>query len=171
MITKNSTIEEKVAWLKTILQMKEDVVPSDVEVLNVLNLIGNGNLTDELFSNQDIVFKDLAEYSDIKTALKPEITTLKQELAHNYLAVISSCRVLRAIRPESIIKLHPLIKLLLLNLGFFQLNTILANNIKKVDVTNLPIVDDGIAIMQTIVKSMQMLDVFINELKVDNGNK
>lgn len=162
MITKQAEFSEKVEALKQAITDRN--TQDDILVLNILNLLGGVSLNDAFFEDPNILFRDIEEFSDIKTELRGELGQLKNDIARSYLAVITSCRALRIVRPEEITALQPLIKLLLLNLGFFQLNTILANNLKNIEVNNLPIIDDGIAIMQTITKSMQMLDVFIKEI-------
>lgn len=162
---KEKTLEEKISYLKNNIITKDD--SDSVAILNVINLISNTNLSDELMNQQDIIFSDLAEFSDIKTALKTDIENLKKEVSLHYLSVILSCRVVRTCNKDEIKDVPKYIKLLLVNLGFFNLNTILNKYISTIDIKDTFIVDDAISIMNQVLSPMYALDGVIKTLFVN----
>ena len=162
---KEKTLEEKISYLKNNIITKDD--SDSVDILNVINLISNTNLSDELMNQQDIIFSDLAEFSDIKTALKTDIENLKKEVSLHYLSVILSCRVVRTCNKDEIKDVPKYIKLLLVNLGFFNLNTILNKYISTIDIKDTFIVDDAISIMNQVLSPMYALDGVIKTLFVN----
>lgn len=162
---KEKTLEEKISYLKNNIITKDD--SDSVAILNVINLMSNTNLSDELMNQQDIIFSDLAEFSDIKTALKTDIENLKKEVSLHYLSVILSCRVVRTCNKDEIKDVPKYIKLLLVNLGFFNLNTILNKYISTIDIKDTFIVDDAISIMNQVLSPMYALDGVIKTLFVN----
>lgn len=159
---KLATLEEKVKYLRNNIISKDS--SDTVAVLNILNLISNSNLSDELMKEPNIIFKDLADFSDIKTELKQDLDTLKLELATYYLSILTSCRTVKVRKKEDIKEIPDYIKLLLANLGFFNLNTILNKYINKIDTSKLLVVEAALPIMNQILTPMYALDGVVNKL-------
>lgn len=155
MVTKESKINEKIDFIIN------GIMSSSTEstfILNLINLINPINLSDTVFKQDNIIFKDLEEYSDIKTELRESLSSVKLSIASYYLATLLSCRDIRSLGNTKVIDIPKMYKLLLVNLGMFSLNTILNNYISKLDVSNVQPVDDAIYLMKYIVRPITVLD-------------
>lgn len=162
MIGKNSTFEEKLNYLREGLRNKNN--SEDLFIVSVLNLIGCTNLNTSLIESDNIIFKDLAEYSDIKTELKEDLNVLKKEIALDYLSVLLSCRNIKSVKSESVKRVDNINKIIIVNLGIFTLNNILNSFIKDIDLNSISVIDDAISIMHIIVSPMIILDDTLNSL-------
>lgn len=161
MVDINSTFDEKKKFLIDSIKNKNT---DEKSLINILNLIGATNLNDSVFTNKLNIFKDLEEYSDIKTAIKKELIELKMELALAYLSTVSSCGNNRVCDPSKIKKLDKFYKLLMVNLGIFILGHILAVYLDKINIEDRYIVDDAILLMRQISSPLGVLDMTLAEV-------
>lgn len=165
MVTKQSTFEEKVNFLRNSLQHPNEI--DDNATLNILNLVGGGNISNELLETEGIIFSNLSEFSDIKTELKAELTTLKKTLAYDYLSIITSCHFIPVCRKEDIKPIPQLHKLILCNLGVFTLNKLLSKYISTIDTNTLFIVKDATELLRAINEPLFVLGGIVEKLFVE----
>lgn len=166
MVDKNSSFEQKKKYLEETIDNLDK--PEARGVYNLILMLGTVNLDEKLFEEKEVVFSNLMEFSDLKTSLKAKLKNLKQALAYDYYLVIKSCRPLTTVRKENILKLQPLYRILLMNLGVFALGNILANNIKGIKEEQFQsdlVVDDAILILQRIMSPISVLGKIIEEAK------
>lgn len=166
MVDKKSSFEEKKEYLKKTIENLE--TPEAESVYNLILMLGNVNLDEKLFEEPSVIFNSLMEFSDLKIELKQELKVLKQKLAYYYFLTIKSCRPIVSIRKENILKLSPLYRILLMNLGVFSLGSLLAVNIKSFTEEQLKedtVIDDAIMIMQRIMSPIAILGSIIEEIK------
>lgn len=154
-VTKNSTFDEKVTYLR------ESMAHADVADMhaarNIYGLLYTQSLLDEFFKDESVIFTDLVEFADIKTALKEDIAKLKLGLASAYLSIITSCRPLHFVKPEQVKKLPVLYTTLMGNLGVFSLNTILSGCVQEA-AKNVYLVDNGVEMMSLICGPLAVLN-------------
>ena len=162
MVTKNSTFEEKVSFLRQSLQHPNEI--DNKATLNIINLVGGGNISNELLETEDIIFSNLSEFSDIKTELKSELITLKKTLVYEYLSIITSCHFIPVCRKEDIKPIPQLHKLLLCNLGVFTLNKLLSKYISTIDTNSLFIVKDAVELLRAINEPLFVLGGIVEQL-------
>lgn len=166
MVEKTSSFEQKKEYLKKTIENLE--TPEAKGVYNLILMLGTVNLDEKLFEEKDVIFNSLMEFSDLKTSLKAELSKLKYVLAYDYYLVVKSCRPITSIRKENIIKLEPLHRVLLMNLGVFALGNILASNVKKISEEQFKselVVDDAIMLMQRIMSPISILGKIVEEAK------
>lgn len=168
MTTKKSTTEEKIKFLRECIKNTE--LADETSILNILNMLGGVNLTDALFEQNTILFTDLMEFLDIKSALKKELSELKIQLATWYLYTILSCRNVGSVQANKIVIVPPLYKTLLINLGLFNINSILNANINNIAISSdIPIVDDAIQIMSYINAPLMQLGNIVKDMYDSNS--
>ena len=84
--------EEKTEFLRYCLK---DENMRNINILTNVILMAQGcDLSDELFAQPDIFFKDAEEYIDIKLALKEDIEEFDKKIVMYYLAAVKSISVL-----------------------------------------------------------------------------
>jgi hypothetical protein len=164
MIKKNSSIEEKITFIKHNLNNPDEI--NDVAVLNILNLVGGGNLSSDLFKADNIIFNSLSEFSDIKTALKTELNDLRLKLTTYYLSTLTSCHFIPVCKKEDIKPVPKLYRILMCNLGIFTLNKLLSKHLNNIDKSNLFIVEDAIHLLKIINEPLLVLDSVVGKLFV-----
>ena len=162
MVTKNSTLTEKVNYIKEGLSNTESV--DSTFLLNLLNLLGGGNLTQDIFDKEDIIFSNLADFSDIKTEVKKQLTQFKKEICFYYLSAITSCHFIAVCKKEDIKEIPQLHKLVMGNVGIFTLNAWLSKYISSIDTSKLIVINDAIFIMKTLNTPLAILDGFVTTL-------
>lgn len=162
MVTKNSTFEEKVSFLRQSLQKPNEI--DDNAVLNILNLIGGSNITNELLETDGIIFNNLSEFSDLKTELKTELTNLKISLVYDYLSTITSCHFIPVCKKEDIKPIPQLHRLLMCNLGVFTLNKLLSKYLPSIDTRKLFIVKDAVELLRSINEPLFVLGGIVEQL-------
>lgn len=169
MVTKQSSIEEKKQYLQDCIHNPEST--DEVAILNILNLLSSESLSDALLAQDNIIIKDYEEFVELKKLLKPDLMFLKNELAHNYFSVLTSCKTVKGVRKEQIKIVPHLYKILLINLGFFKLNAILSNHIKTIDLDNVFIIDDALSIMTHITQPLFVLQDAMQHLITEDDIK
>lgn len=162
MVNKESTFEEKVSFLKE--KIRDAQTKDEFSIRNIFCLISAQDLSDDFFASDKILFKDLTEFSDIKTELKEDIISLKKHISFYYLSVITSCRAIYFSKKSDIKTIPELYKILMGNLGIFSLNAILSKNITTVDVGTLEYIDDAIKVMAFLNTPLHALDCVVNSL-------
>lgn len=162
MISKESTFEEKVKFLKE--KIRDAQTNDEFSIRNIFCLVSAQDLSDDFFASDKILFKDLTEFSDIKTELKEDILSLKKHLSFYYLSVITSCRAIYFSKKSDIKTIPNLYKTIMGNLGIFSLNAILSKNISDVDVKSLEYIDDAIKVMAFLTTPLNTLDCVVNSV-------
>lgn len=162
MISKESTFEDKVSFLKE--KIRDASTSDEFSIRNIFCLVSAQDLSDDFFASDKILFKDLVEFSDIKTELRDDIVDLKKYLSFYYLSVITSCRAIYFIKKSDIRTIPSLYKTLMGNLGIFSLNAILSKNIESVDVKKLENIDDAIQVMAYITTPLNALSCAVNQV-------
>lgn len=96
---KDLSFEDKILFFKEIFKRDNIINPS--LLVNISLLILGGSLEDEIFSREDIFFKSLVEYLDIKYELKTEINEFNLNLSKFFLGILKGYSVkLRELQVE-----------------------------------------------------------------------
>lgn len=89
---KNLSQELKLSIFNNALT-NENLVNSNI-ILNIFNLIkGYNTFEDSFFEHNDVIFKDLEEYLDIKIELNRNLGSFIKNLIFYYLSIIRSCGI------------------------------------------------------------------------------
>lgn len=155
-ISKESTFEEKVSFLRTNIVNKDS--EDTLAIRNIFCLISTQSLTDELFNDPTVIFKDIEEFSDVKTELVTEIKELKSAIALAYLSVITSCRAINSITNGQLQELPNMYAVLMGNLGFFALNSFLFKYLPELDLSKVYVVPNAIQTMSIIAQPLTVLN-------------
>jgi len=161
-ISKDSTFEEKVAFLRE--HLLDENTDNSLAIRNILCLINSQTLTDDLFENNDILFKDIEEFSDIKTELHEDIRGVKRNISIAYLSIITSCRAITAATEENIKNVPNLYKVAIGNLGFFTLNSFLNKHLSDITKDDLYVVQDAVQLCGVLLAPLAALNNVVGEV-------
>lgn len=88
---KEETLENKVNAIKNFC-MKNEVQEDNILAFNIFLLLkGNHSFSEDFFASEQVIFKDTAEFIDIKDAVKQELTTFTNKLLSIYLSCFKHC--------------------------------------------------------------------------------
>jgi len=161
-LNKLSKTEDKIEYLRKNIQDRE--TKDDVAIHNIFCLVSSQTLSDALLAQDDIIFSDFEEYSDIKTTLRPELNILRHDMAVAYLSIITSCRFVPFVKDGEAKKLARLHEVLIGNLGFFALNSILHKQLPTIDPKETYLINNAIEVMSTLIRPLQVLSGVVDAL-------
>lgn len=155
-ISKDSTFEEKVAFLRE--QMHTPETEDAIAIRNIFCLVSNQLITDELFADPSVIFVDIEEFSDIKTELSEDIREVKKAIATAYLSIIVSCRPVTVIHDGKLKNVPNLYEVLLGNLEFFNLNILLNKYLFEIKEEDMYIVPNAIQLAGVLMSPVAVLN-------------
>lgn len=161
-LIKHLPFEYKVACFK-IAFLDEHLINSHF-IINIYNLIKGHNMYDDsFFESEDVFVNSMAQFSDLKSAIKPEMQTFINNMSKWYLATIKSCSV-SEFTPRNMPELMPMAYQSILDISDFIEMSQIVRKAEAINIKELPNVHNATANIVKLSERMVGSNVLMEEI-------
>ena len=155
---KGLSYEDKLRFMRYI--MGDDGLMNASLLTNILIMVNGKNLEDDVFEKEEVIFRSLEEYIDLKFDLKDELRAFEENLLLYFLGAVKSYSV---ILPDNKKDVPMAYRLTLSSLDLAAMSKIM--NRVHVNIEDVPLVFDAEDIMLRFTGAINVMNAFAEYLR------